>query len=95
MKPTGFAWTRVEELSPRNVLEFPAALTPVQPWGYPYVNGSCLHLGSEHSGWFHLQREEFLLSPRRRECAWVEAMPSNTDVVEIKAQPAQGGMRQN
>ncbi len=26
--------------------------------GYPILNGSCLHLGSEHPGWFHIQREQ-------------------------------------
>ena len=30
-------------------------------WGYPIVNGSCLHLGREHSGEFHLQREKLCL----------------------------------
>src|SRR5437867_12632602 len=26
--------------------------------GYPILNGSCLHLGSERPGWFHTQREQ-------------------------------------
>ena len=32
--------------------------------GYPILNGSCLHLGSEHPGWFHTQREQSCLGKK-------------------------------
>jgi hypothetical protein len=35
-----------------------APLTTYPERGYPILNGSCLHLGSEHPGWFHTQREQ-------------------------------------
>ena len=40
------------------------ALTPIQGAAYPIFNGSCLHLGSEHLGGFHLQTEEFFVRTR-------------------------------
>ena len=32
--------------------------------GYPILNGSCWHLGSEHPGWFHTQREQSCLGKK-------------------------------
>lgn len=40
------------------------ALTPIEGPAYPILNGSCLHLGSEHLGGFHLQTEEFFVRTR-------------------------------
>ena len=92
-EPPGGTAGRDEDPSPTYSLRLP--LTPIRPPAYPYLNGCCLHLGSEHSGWFHLQREEFCCRWGRYECACVAATPSKHRRAERNAQPPDGGMREN
>jgi hypothetical protein len=53
-----------------------AAIDSPDPPGYPIVNGSCLHLGREHPGWFHLQTQPLYASGNQESCGRFPARTS-------------------